>query len=216
MPPKNPKFNIKLKYQKVFEVSLVFALILIIGAFRYFPNIKTQTQQMEFFQELIEVDDIISTHDNLKPPTPPKPPIPIEAPVDDQLTDIEINNTEIDYDANMTKPQLLFEEDNSEEFDIFIPIAEIMPEPIGGIQAIQQKIIYPEIAKRAGIQGKVFITAFVDEKGDVKKAEITKGIGASCDETALEAVLNTKFKPGFQRERPVKVKITIPISFRLK
>jgi periplasmic protein TonB len=90
-----------------------------------------------------------------------------------------------------------------------------MPEPIGGIKAIQEKITYPEIAKRAGVEGKVYILAFVDENGNVTKANVLKGIGAGCDEAARDAVLGTKFKPGKQRGTPVKVQVSIPVVFKL-
>ena len=91
-----------------------------------------------------------------------------------------------------------------------------MPEPIGGIGAIQRKIVYPEIARRAGVQGKVFVNAYVDEVGNVVKVELIKGIGAGCDEAAMDAVLATKFKPGKQRGKPVKVRVTVPIRFKLQ
>ena len=97
----------------------------------------------------------------------------------------------------------------------FVAVEE-MPEPIGGIQAIQSKIVYPEIAKRAGVEGKVYVLAFVDEHGTVADAKIIKGIGAGCDEAALNAVIQTKFKPGKQRGVPVKVQVSIPIIFRLQ
>ncbi|MCW8850474.1 MAG: energy transducer TonB, partial [Melioribacteraceae bacterium] len=92
---------------------------------------------------------------------------------------------------------------------------EEMPNPIGGIAAIQQKIIYPEIAKRAGVQGRVYVKAFVDESGVVRKAEVIKGIGAGCDEAAIDAVLKTRFSPGKQRGKPVRVQVSIPILFKL-
>jgi protein TonB len=97
----------------------------------------------------------------------------------------------------------------------FVAVEE-MPEPIGGIKAIQEKITYPEIAKRAGVEGKVYVLAFVDEGGNVTKAQILKGIGAGCDEAARDAVLQTKFKPGKQRGVPVKVQVSIPIIFKLQ
>jgi protein TonB len=97
----------------------------------------------------------------------------------------------------------------------FVAVEE-MPEPIGGIKAIQEKITYPEIAKRAGVEGKVYVLAFVDESGTVTKAQIIKGIGAGCDEAALNAVLATKFVPGKQRGVPVKVQVSIPIIFKLQ
>jgi protein TonB len=91
-----------------------------------------------------------------------------------------------------------------------------MPEPIGGIAAIQEKIVYPELARRSGVQGKVYIRAYVNESGIVTKTEVIKGIGMGCDEAAANAVLKTKFKPGMQRGKTVKVQITVPITFKHK
>ncbi len=99
--------------------------------------------------------------------------------------------------------------------EYFVAVEE-MPEPIGGIKAIQEKIVYPEIAKRAGVEGKVYVLAFVDENGTVTNAKILKGLGAGCDEAALNAILKTKFKPGKQRGVPVKVQVSIPIVFKLQ
>lgn len=91
-----------------------------------------------------------------------------------------------------------------------------MPMPIGGIQSIQEKILYPELAKRAGIEGRVFIQAFIDETGNVADAKVIKGVGHGLDEAALEAVKQTKFTPGKQKGEPVKVQVTIPIVFKLQ
>lgn len=107
-------------------------------------------------------------------------------------------------------------EEKKEEAPTYFVAVEEMPEPIGGISAIQQKIEYPEIAKRAGVEGKVYVLAFVDEDGNVTGAKIIKGIGAGCDEAALDAVRKTKFKPGKQRGTPVKVQVSIPIVFKLQ
>ncbi len=94
-------------------------------------------------------------------------------------------------------------------------MVENMPGPIGGMFAIQEKIKYPEIAKRAGIQGKVIIQAFIDENGNVVHAKVLNGIGGGCDEMAVDAVKKTKFNPGTQNGKPVKVQVTIPIVFKL-
>ncbi|NWF88591.1 MAG: energy transducer TonB [Ignavibacteriaceae bacterium] len=107
-------------------------------------------------------------------------------------------------------------EEQKEEAPTYFVAVEEMPEPIGGIAAIQSKIVYPEIAKRAGVEGKVYILAFVNEHGDVTKAEVIKGLGAGLDEAALGAVKQTKFKPGRQRGVPVKVQVSIPIVFKLQ
>jgi len=130
----------------------------------------------------------------------------------DPGTETEEGNPEgVDY--SLIEP--IVEEPKEEAPKYFVAVEE-MPEPIGGIQAIQSKIVYPEIARRAGVEGKVYVLAFVDENGTVTNAQIIKGIGAGCDEAALNAVKQTKFKPGKQRGVPVKVQVSIPIVFKLR
>ena len=137
----------------------------------------------------------------------------------DELKDVdpgletEAGNPEgVDYSLLEVEEKVVEEE----KAPTYFVAVEEMPEPIGGIKAIQEKITYPEIAKRAGVEGKVYILAFVDENGNVTKAQVLKGIGAGCDEAAQDAVLQTKFKPGKQRGTPVKVQVSIPIVFKLQ
>lgn len=214
---KNPKADLRSKYQRFFEISLVISLALLIVAFKFFPDLEKKGAVNEGTQELFNVEDIQHTKQENRPPPPPKPPIPIEAPSDDVLEDIEIGDTEIDLSEQMQAPPPPKEDKKivEEEPTYFVAVEE-MPEPIGGISAIQSKIKYPEIAKRAGVEGKVYVLAFVDENGDVTKAEIIKGLGAGLDEEALNAVRLTKFKPGKQRGKPVKVQVSIPIIFKLQ
>ncbi|NOX17311.1 MAG: energy transducer TonB [Chlorobi bacterium] len=213
---KNPKVDLKLKYQRTLEIAMIISLALLIIAFKYFPKMNKENLRLEGPQELINVEDVEATKQESAPPPPPKPPIPIEAPTDDVLEDIEINDTELDVNEQITAPPppQIEEEDDSEP--VFFVAVEEMPQPIGGIAAIQKRIKYPEIARRAGVQGRVFIKAFVDENGNVFKVELIKGIGAGCDQEALKAVKATKFKPGKQRGKPVKVQVSIPILFKIK
>jgi protein TonB len=215
MKLKNPIADLRLKYKRTFEISLIIALAIMIVAFKFFPDVASGGEQLEDTQELFTVEDIQQTKQENRPPPPPKPPIPIEAPSDDVLEDIEIGDTEIDFEEELEAPPPPKEEKKVEEEPTYFVAVEEMPEPIGGIKAIQEKIVYPEIAKRAGVEGKVYILAFVDESGNVTKANILKGIGAGCDEAALNAVLKTKFKPGKQRGKPVNVQVSIPVIFKL-
>ncbi len=218
MPLKKTKeADLKSKYNRYFEISLIASLALLIVAFRFFPDVEGEGTLGEGPQELFTVEDIQQTKHEDRPPPPPKPPIPIEAPADDVLEDIEIGDTEIDFDATIEAPPPPKEDKKViEEEPVYFVAVEEMPEPIGGIQAIQSKIVYPEIAKRAGVEGRVYVLAFVDEGGNVTDAKVQKGIGAGCDEAALDAVKKTKFKPGKQRGKAVKVQVSIPIVFRLQ
>jgi protein TonB len=101
-----------------------------------------------------------------------------------------------------------------EEEPAFFVAVEEMPQLIGGLKGIQGQIKYPEIAKRVGVEGKVIVQAIVDETGNVISVSTVKGIGSGCDEVAMDAVRNSKFTPGKQRGKNVKVQITIPIVFK--
>lgn len=159
-------------------------------------------------------DEVIK---EILPTPPPKLPPSLEKPT----TKFAENNfaeekiEEKDLTVSEEEPLIPPKEETKieKEPDFFVAVEE-MPAPIGGLKSIQEKIVYPELAKRVGIEGRVYIRAFVDESGSVIKAEITKGIGGGCDEAALDAVLKTHFSPGKQRGRPVKVQVTIPIVFR--
>ena len=100
--------------------------------------------------------------------------------------------------------------------EMYFVTVEDLPEPIGGMAAIQANVIYPEIARRAGIQGTVYVEVFIDEKGNVVKTGVKKGIGAGCDEAAQRAVTQVKFKPGKQQGQFVKVRLVVPIRFTIR
>ncbi len=102
------------------------------------------------------------------------------------------------------------------EGEQYLAFAEKMPAPVGGLPSIYKKIKYPHVAKKAGIQGKVYLIAFVDESGNVEDVKILKGIGGGCDEAAAEAVKKTNFTPGENKGKPVKVKLSLAIQFKLK
>ena len=213
---KNPKVDLRRKYKRVFETSIILSLTFLIFAFKFFPTFEQEEVQLEGPQELVQVEDVEHTKQEAAPPPPPKPPIPIEAPSDDVLEDIEISETDLDVDAVIeTAPPPPPDVEEEETEPVFFVAVEEMPTPIGGIAGIEGRITYPEIAIRAGVQGRVFIRAYVDENGNVSKAEVLKGIGAGCDEAAVKATLETKFNPGRQRGKPVKVQVSLPIVFRI-
>lgn len=102
-----------------------------------------------------------------------------------------------------------------EDPEIFM-IVDDMPELIGGLGSIQRHIIYPDAAKRAGIEGRVFVQFIVDVDGNVTKPVVVRGIGYDCDEEAMRAVSLAKFKPGRRGNEVVPVKMSLPITFKLK
>lgn len=106
-------------------------------------------------------------------------------------------------------------EQDPKDTAIYFVTAEEMAEPIGGIMAIQKNVYYPELMKKAGIQGTVRVEVFIDETGNVVRTAIAKGIHPGLDKAASDAVAKTKFKPAKQRGKTIKARLSIPIRFRL-
>lgn len=104
--------------------------------------------------------------------------------------------------------------------DVFA-IVEDMPEFPGGEVALRQFIAshveYPEIAKKNGIQGRVYVQFVINQEGLVENPRIARGVDPSLDEEALRVIgLSPAWKPGKQRGQAVKVSYTIPIIFKLQ
>lgn len=97
----------------------------------------------------------------------------------------------------------------------YFVVVDVMPEPVGGVKAIQEHVKYPESAKKDGVEGTVYIEAFIDKKGNVVKAEIVKGVRNDLDRAAIASVTLVKFIPGKHQGKSVPVQISIPIRFRL-
>jgi TonB family protein len=106
------------------------------------------------------------------------------------------------------------------ESQIFM-VVEGMPEFPGGDTALYrfltENIHYPDSAKTAGIQGRVFITFVVNKDGSISDVRVLRGIGGGCDEEALRVVKSMpNWIPGTQRGKPVHVQYNLPIKFSLE
>jgi len=111
---------------------------------------------------------------------------------------------------------LAFSQNTPSEEEQYLAFATQMPELSGGMGELSKKIKYPGIAKQTNIEGKVYAMAYVDENGNVDKVKIIKGLGAGCDEEVVRVLEDAKFKPGQHEGKPVKVKTTVSIVFKLK
>lgn len=212
---KTDKADLKSRYPIFTEIGLIASLTFLIVAFRVQYNPESSFIIPEEEQIVVEMEDIEQTQQIEKPPPPPRPPVPIEVPNDEVLEDDIIDiDAEIDFDEPVYIPPPPPRAEDAEP-EIFV-VVENMPELIGGILGLQKRVTYPEIAKKAGVEGTVFLQFIVDEQGNVVDPIVMRGIGAGCDEAALKAIRTAKFKPGRQRGKPVKVKFSLPVRFRLK
>ncbi len=92
------------------------------------------------------------------------------------------------------------------------------PEAIGGFAAIQENVRYPEKAKEAGVEGKVYVIAVIDTNGRVEKAWVEDCFapGLGLEQAAVAAVRATRFKPAKYRGKPAPAQIGIPVIFKVK
>ncbi len=213
---KKPNVNLHKYYMINLQIGFIVTLIFLITAFRVNWQPGSDFDIVEKEQEIIEMEEIVQTEQEITPPPPPRPPSPEPVPddeiIEDQFFDLD---TEIDLDAPLDMPPPPPPEDDEEEEPEVFTIVEDMPELKGGMEAIYRNLRYPEIARQAGIEGRVIVQFIIDENGQVVDPQVVRGIGGGCDEAAIEAVKQVEFTPGRQRGRAVRVRYSLPITFRL-
>ncbi len=211
---KNPKIDLRLKYRKLIEASLVIALLICIVLFQAFKRFERRETVKKYEVAKIETIEVPQTQQEKIAPPPSRPAIPIESESEDIPDDVTIDMTEIDFEEIPPPPPPPPVED--ETATLFVAYDE-PPMPIGGFEAIQKKLVYPEIARKAGIEGQVTVYAHINEKGEVIDTKILVPLGNSgCNEAAVAAIKAVRWKPAKQRDKPVAVWVSIPVRFKLK
>jgi protein TonB len=216
---RNERLLEKTRYTIRIEIGFILALLIMISLFRM--ELKPSEEAMLITtveQETVKMEDIEVTKQISRPPPPPRPIVPVAVSNDEIIIDEEINiDAEFDLD-NLTEfemPAPPEEPEEEAEEQVFV-VVEKMPELKGGIAALMKHIRYPEIARKAGLEGRVYVQFIIDERGKVHNPVVVRGIGGGCDEAAIEAVKKVTFTPGLQRGKPVKVKYSLPIMFKLE
>ena len=221
-PKKNPKVDLTRKSGMLMNIGLCVSLLSVIVAFEWKTydesGILDLGQVQDDFEDIMEIPPT-----EQPPPPPPKIQLPeiIEVPDEEEIEE----EIEVELDVEVTEEtvieDIVFEEaPEEEEVEEVFTIVEDQPEFPGGMAAfykfVGDNMDCPSQARRMGIEGRVYVQFVVDKDGSVTEVTAVKGIGAGCDEEA-ERVLRTapKFKPGKQRGRAVKVRMVLPIIFKL-
>ena len=218
---KTPEHDLSKKSGTFLLLGLTISLLIVIMAFEW-PNrgevgIIDLGDVNDDFEDLMEIPPTVQP-----PPPPPQVQIPeiIEVPDEEEIEE----NTEVELDTEADEDTFVevipFEPPPDEEVDEIFTIVEDQPEFPGGMGAfygyVSSRLKYPSQARRMGIEGRVFLEFIVDKDGSLTNVRSVKGIGAGCDEEAVRVMKTVpKFKPGKQRGRAVKVKMVMPIYFKL-
>jgi TonB family protein len=106
---------------------------------------------------------------------------------------------------------------NGEEVHV---VVDKMPEYPGGMMKLRSDIAnmvdYPKKAKKKGVQGRVIIGFVITKSGNVENVKVLRGVTSSLNKEAVRVVKNIKkFKPGYEKGKPVQVSFTVPVTFKL-
>ena len=218
---KEDKANLRKRYPIYVEVGMIAALLLLILAFRFQWGSGPKKTFKVDEQETVEIKEVKQTQQKKQPPPPPRPPVPIEKP-DDQV----LENENLDFDATLDLNETLSEpqqntappEPKKKEKEEVVPFAVIEEKPKlkGGQKALYEALEYPSFAKRANIEGTVFLQFVVTKKGQVKDIKVLRSPHEALEKAAIEAMKQMEFTPGKQRKQPVEVRMSQPIRFKLQ
>lgn len=222
-PHKNEGLEHKSAYRTKVMAGLVLSLTFMIVLVRM--DFSASNEGLDFVlvdQETVQMEEIVQTTQELKAPPPPRPPVPVEVPDDFIFEEEELDlDATLDLDAPLSDvpppPPMPAspEPDAEDETEIFV-VVEQMPTIIGGPQKVYEYLEYPEIARQAGLEGLVVIQLVVTPEGLPSMPEVARSSGQVLDEAAVRAVMQLTFQPGMQRGRAVRVRMAIPIRFRLR
>jgi protein TonB len=206
-------------------MGLVFVLSLVYVALEWTEHevTKYEVSDTEFlFEEEVEIQQT-----SQETPPPPPPPAVQEVEVLNVVEDnvetesIEVN-TEDDKETEVVISAPVDAPDEEEEEEVVFVIVEKMPEFPGGQQALfkylSENVKYPVIAQENGIQGRVICQFVVNKDGAIVDVEVVRSGGdPSLDKEAIRVIKSMpKWKPGQQRGKPVRVKYTVPVNFKLQ
>jgi len=194
----------KAEYPKYIQISLLFALLIHAVAFAFWPEYVPGVYRLR--EERLEVFDIPP---EIEIPPPPeeiaRPEVAVEVEASDDASEDEtIAPTFLDAEnlppappPPPPEPEMFF------AFDTY-PVVTRSATPV-----------YPELARKAEVEGTVVVMATIDEGGNVISAWIANTTAEVLDQSALDAAYKFKFTPAKQRDVAVKATISIPFRFSL-
>ena len=225
---KTEKASLENKKLLFVEIGLVVSLAITLFAFEW-TSTETETALLEDTTEILIEEEIISTQMETPPPPPEAPKIPVLTDQIDIVDDeIEIEDDmfmNLEDDASLGVEIMDYvevEEEVVEEEAIPFQLVEEKPSFQGGdanqfSKWVNSRLVYPEIAKENGVQGRVTLQFTVEKDGTVTKVKVLRGVDPSLDKEAVRVVsMSPKWKPGKQRDRAVPVTYTFPVIFQLR
>ena len=193
---KSPKADLEGKKSTWLLVGYVVVLAFMFVAFEWTQrDVKIDTSQA--VADVVFEEEIIPITETPEQAAPPPP----EAPKVAELLEI------VDDKADIEETTTIINEDNQARVEVkYVPV-----------QVVEEEPEEQTIAQENGTQGRVIVQFVVNKDGSIVDAKVVRSVDPYLDKEALR-VINTmpKWKPGMQRGKPVRVKFTVPVMFRLQ
>ena len=224
---KSPKADLEGKKSTGLLIGFVLILAVLFVAFEWTDRDKQVTTDTGIVEPIFEEEMIpITEQEEQKaaPPPPEAPKVEEVLQIADNEADVEettIQSTEDNNEAVEIKyVEPVVEEEEPVEQEIFMVVEE-MPEFPGGmgecLKFLAKNIKYPTIAQENGIQGRVIVQFVVNQDGSIVDPVVMRAVDPYLDKEALRVIkMMPKWKPGKQRGKAVRVKYTVPVTFRLQ
>ena len=225
---KTPKASLENKRALFIEIGLIVALAVVYIAFNWTSK-DVQVSTLEAENQVEQEEEIIPITQETPPPPPEAPKIPVLSDQIDIVDDeIEVDNDFLSLeDSDDMGVEIMdyvenVQEEVVEEEAIPFQLVEEKPSFMGGDANqfsawVNKRLVYPEIAKENGVQGRVTLQFTVEKDGSVTKVKVLRGVDPSLDKEAVRVVsMSPKWKPGKQRDRAVPVTYTFPVYFQLR
>ena len=222
---KTQKASLENKRVLFAEIGMIAALLAVWAAFSY----STEDRTVASLMKDVPVEDVIEQVP-VTMETPPPPPSVSMPVISDEIEIVE-DNVEVNdfFSIEDTKVEFAIrdyveevkEEVIEEETIDFVRVEE-KPQFNGGDANsfsawVAQHLVYPEIAKENGVQGRVILQFTIQRDGSLSNVKLLRGVDASLDKEAIRVVSSSpKWTPGRQRDRDVNVTYTFPVIYQLR
>jgi protein TonB len=225
---KNPQVNLEKKHFTNFIVGIIVTLSMILISFEWTTPADIKSDVSAATEIDYDMEEMIAI-----PREESKPAIKNNLPAIDRVIEIVADDIEIedvDFSSEVTGDTRYsfqnYDFDSDENIvEDPIPFVQVEEKPLFNgedpntafAKYIARNLIYPEIAARNGVHGRVIVQFVIDEKGSLTNPVILRSVDPALDAEALR-VLNSSpgWTPGKQRNKPVKVSYVFPINFVLQ
>jgi protein TonB len=194
-------------FKKIFTLNIrigfLVTLVVFILGFMFMPDFGKDSYQREV-KRIIRIDKLNPPVDIVRIPPPERLKFPVAAKNDREVEEETIAKTNFIDDGKIVEVE--FEPPKFVAYDV-------PPEPLN-LNKIQ--FPYPEVARRLGITGTVFLELWIDKEGNVRNVILTKSVYPALDEVAIQNAWKLKFSPAIQWDKKVAVRYSFPVKFTLE